>query len=160
MPLPACFEVRNSVADCQANSMNHLPQPIWFFLVYLSQPSAPSLPNWTTKTNSWPFCFKSFLLSVSHTWVKLWFAVHNHTTVSPTLPPPLALLLAWFGCALHQINEQERHFITKLRLGLFISFSHWCHSSFPLACLQSVCLFTCVCTFRHVLGRACLNNGY
>lgn len=97
MPLPACFEVRNSVADCQANSVNHLLCSATAHLVFsgfkpslrsdLSQPSAPSLPNWTTKTNSWSFCFKSFLPSVSHTWVKLWFAVHNHTTVSPTLPP-------------------------------------------------------------------------
>lgn len=55
VPLPACFEVRNSVADCQANSVNHLLCSATAHLVFsgfkpslrsdLSQPSAPSLPN-------------------------------------------------------------------------------------------------------------------
>lgn len=53
--LPACFEVRNSVADCQANTVNHLLCSATAHLVFsgfkpslrsdLSQPSAPSLPN-------------------------------------------------------------------------------------------------------------------
>lgn len=59
------------------------------------------------------------------------------TTESPArLTAALVLLLVLLDCALHQINEQERHFITKLSLGVFISFSHWCnpsilHATFP-----------------------------
>lgn len=83
------------------------------------------------------------------------FTHTNNTTHLHCAPAPLlALLLFLLDCALHQINEQERHFITKLSLGVFISFSHWCNPS-SLHCQVCVRLHARVCVCARARVRVC-----
>lgn len=77
-----------------------------------------------------------------------------HLLDGPAVPrlPPLDCRHVWhccwllLDCALNQINDQERHFITKPRPDVFISFLRRCHSSLPPRLRSHTCACTETCS--------------